>query len=68
LEPRGGIAESVAMSDPVALLPDDIDALRALVLVQRSELALARSGLVEQRYEIEALKTRLARLLRTMFG
>lgn len=56
------------MSDPVAALPEDVDALRALVLAQRSELALARSGLVEQRYEIEALKARLARLLRSTFG
>ena len=49
-------------------LPDDIDALRALVLEQRAELALARSGLIEQRYEIEALKARLAKLLRAAFG
>jgi hypothetical protein len=28
----------------------------------------ARSGLVEQRYEIEALKVRLVRLLRAAFG
>jgi transposase len=56
------------MSATVPHLPDDIDALRALVLEQRAELALARSGLVEQRYQIEALKARLARLLRASFG
>lgn len=56
------------MADIAPELPDDIDALRALVLEQRAELALARSGLVEQRYEIEALKGRLAKLLRSTFG
>lgn len=56
------------MADTAAELPDDIEALRALVLAQRAELALARSGLMEQRYEIEALKARLARLLRVTFG
>jgi len=49
-------------------LPNDIDALRALVLAQRAELELARSGLIEQRYEIDALKARLAKLLRATFG
>lgn len=56
------------MADSAPDLPDDIVALRALVLAQRTELALARSGLMEQRYEIEALKARLARLLRVTFG
>jgi transposase len=56
------------MADTAPDLPDDIDALRALVLEQRTELALARAGLMEQRYEIEALKARLARLLRATFG
>jgi len=56
------------MSNAAADLPDDVDALRALVLKQRAELALIRSGLMEQRYEIEALKGRLARLLRATFG
>ena len=63
-------------------LPDDMTALRALVRQQRdllaeertlraaqeAELAAARAGLIEQRYEIEALKARLARLLRMSFG
>jgi hypothetical protein len=56
------------MSATAPNLPDDVVALRALVLEQHAELALARSGLVEQRYEIEALKVRLAKLLRAVFG
>jgi len=56
------------MADTAPDLPDTIEALHALVLAQRAELALARSGLMEQRYEIEALKARLARLLRARFG
>ncbi|WP_428490924.1 hypothetical protein [Rhodopila sp.] len=34
------------------------------LLAQRTELAIARSGLIEQRFEIEALKARLSKLLR----
>lgn len=49
-------------------LPDDVAALRAMVLAQRTELAAARAGLIEQRFEIEALKTRLSKLLRLSFG
>ena len=56
------------MSDDASELPDDISALRTMVLEHRAELAAARSGLIEQRYEIEALKARLARLLRVTFG
>ena len=56
------------MPDDASDLPDDIAALRAMVLEHRAELAVARSGLIEQRYEIEALKARLARLLRVTFG
>jgi transposase len=56
------------MADTGPELPDDINALRALVMEQRAELALARSDLVKQRYEIEALKARLAKLLRAAFG
>jgi hypothetical protein len=56
------------MANTAPELPDDIETLRALVVEQRTELALARSGLVEQRYEIEALKARLAKLLRAAFG
>lgn len=63
-------------------LPSDVAGLQALVRVQRAELAAiaaerrafeteltaARAGLIEQRLEIEALKARLARLLRVTFG
>ena len=49
-------------------LPSDVAALQAMVAVQAAELAIARAGLIEQRYEIEALRSRLARLLRTTFG
>ncbi|MBS0535137.1 MAG: IS66 family transposase [Proteobacteria bacterium] len=56
------------MSDASSELPDDVETLRAMVLAQRADLALARAGLIEQRYEIEALKARLAKLLRTAFG
>jgi hypothetical protein len=68
LERRGGIGDVAAMSATAPNLPDDVVALRALVLEQHAELALARSGLVEQRYEIEVLKVRLAKLLRAAFG
>ena len=49
-------------------LPSDIATLRAMVAAQRTELAAARVGLLEQRYEIEALRARLARALRVAFG
>ena len=63
-------------------LPDDVAGLKAMVLaqtaelvairalrqVQEAELAAARSGCIGQRYEIEALKSRLARLQRMTFG
>ena len=40
----------------------------AEMAAQRTELAAARAGLLEQRYEIEALRARLARALRVAFG
>ena len=56
-------------------LPDDIEALRAIIreveaarAADRAELDQARAGLLEQRFEIEALKARLARLLGMTFG
>ena len=56
-------------------LPSDVTTLRAMLsaqaaemALQRTELAAARAGLLEQRYEIEALRTRLARALRVAFG
>ncbi len=56
-------------------LPSEVTTLRALLAAQaaemaihRTELAAARAGLLEQRYEIEALRGRLARALRVAFG
>jgi transposase len=65
-----------------AELPSAVAALRAMVAAQAAELAAqnaalaardaelaaARAGIVEQRFEIEALKARLARALRVAFG
>jgi len=56
----------VPPADPA--LPDDVAMLRALLAAQAQELAAARAGLVEQRFEIEALRARLAKLLRARFG
>ena len=56
-------------------LPSDVATLRAMLAAQAAEmatqateLAAARAGLLEQRYEIEALRARLARALRVAFG
>ena len=49
-------------------LPSDVATLRAMVAAQRTELPAARAGLLEQCYEIEALRARLARALRVAFG
>jgi transposase len=49
-------------------LPSDVATLRAMVAAQQTELVAARAGLLEQRYEIEALRARLARALRVAFG
>jgi transposase len=68
LKRRESVGQVFAMPDDASDLPDDIAVLRAMVLDHRAELAAARSGLIEQRYEIEALKARLARLLRVTFG
>lgn len=63
------------MSIAPAELPNDVAALQAMVAAQaaeitarETELATARAGIVEQRFEIEALKARLARALRVAFG
>jgi hypothetical protein len=57
--------------DPVTL-PNNVKALRALLLVREdehaAELAAARNGLKEQVLRNELLKLRLARLLRGQFG
>ena len=69
-------------ADATPALPDDVAGLKAMVLAQtaelveirvlrqaqEAELAAARAGLIEQRFEIEALKSRLARLQRMTFG
>lgn len=68
LKRREFAGQALVMPDDVSDLPDDLAALRAMVLKHRAELAAARSGLIEQQYEIEALKARLARLLRVTFG
>jgi transposase len=49
-------------------LPTDVAQLQAMVLAQQAELAAARAGVMAQRYEIEKLKARLARLLRQTYG
>ncbi len=49
-------------------LPTDVAALQAMVLSHAAELTTARAGIIEQRFEIEALKARLAKLLRMTFG
>jgi transposase len=57
--------------DP-ATLPDDVTALRSLLLAREdahaAELAAAHNGLKEQVLRNERLKLRLARLLRERFG
>jgi transposase len=56
------------MPDTTPALPTDVASLQAMVLAQKAELATAHSGLIEQRFEIEALKARLSKLLRLTFG
>src|SRR5512132_1567935 len=51
-----------------ALLPDDPEALRALIAAQAAELAAARAGLVAKALEIETLKLQITRLRRQTFG
>ena len=50
------------------LLPDDPEALQALIAAQAAELAAARAGLVAKALEIETLKLQIARLRRQAFG
>ena len=52
----------------VAALPDDIDALKALVLAGEAQMAELRSQLVTRGAEIEHLKLQIARLRRMQFG
>ena len=51
-----------------AVLPDDPEALRALIAAQAAELVAARAGLVAKALEIETLKLQIARLRRQAFG
>ena len=51
-----------------AILPDDPEALRALIAAQAAELVAARAGLVAKALEIETLKLQIARLRRQAFG
>ena len=51
-----------------SILPDDPEALRALIAAQAAELAAARAGLVAKTLEIETLKLHIARLRRQSFG
>jgi transposase len=56
------------MSDPHNQLPDDIDEMKRLFLVQAAELAAAKAGLIAYALEIEKLKIQIARLKRTAYG
>ncbi len=49
-------------------LPDDIDALKALVLAGETLVAVLRSQLVTRAVEIDQLKLQIARLRRMQFG
>lgn len=49
-------------------IPDDIDALRALVLAQQTSLDQLRQDLAERDLEIEQLKAQIAQLKRMQFG
>lgn len=51
-----------------AALPSDIDALRAMVMAGREEIAGLRSALTHRDAQIEKLKLQLARLRRMQFG
>jgi transposase len=72
---RGHRVELLAMPIAPADLPSDIAALQARIAAQAAEIAAqnaelvaARAGIIEQRFEIEALEARLARLPRVTFG
>lgn len=56
--------QNQAISD----LPNDVDALRAMVLAGRTEISGLRSALVHRDVQIEKLKLQLARLRRMQFG
>ena len=67
--------DTAAMSLPLNQLPDDIDALKRLVLAKddevvlaRAELTAAKNGLLVTQLTIEHLKAQLAKLRREKFG
>jgi len=49
-------------------LPDDIEALKQLIITREAELAAAKAGLIAKTLEAEKLKFELARLKRMSFG
>lgn len=49
-------------------LPDDIDALKALVLAQRASMEQMTAALVSRTLEVEQLKLMIAKLQRMQFG
>jgi transposase len=49
-------------------LPDDIEALKQLIVTREAELAAAKAGLIAKTLEAEKLKFELARLKRMSFG
>lgn len=49
-------------------LPDDIEALRAMVLEQRASIARMRQDMAERDLEIERLKAQIDKLKRMQFG
>ena len=57
-----------AQAAEIASQQAEIAEIAALRRTQEAELAAARAGIIEQRFEIEALKARLAKLLRMTFG
>src|SRR6185295_20292500 len=49
-------------------LPDDIAALKALLIAKDAELTAAKNGLVVTQLTIETLKAKIAKLRREKFG
>jgi transposase len=57
-----------AQAEEMAAQKRRLEEIEAERDAQHAELLAARAGLIEQRYEIEALRARLARALRVAFG
>jgi hypothetical protein len=76
------LSNDPVMRNEAGYLPDDVAALKVMLLAhaaelaeikdvrksQDAELAKARSDLIEQRFESEKLKAQLAKLKRATFG